>query len=110
MALVYPNSAALKVTNTLRTSYASATLHLLKDTVHPTTSTTVEECEAAEADFSGYAPITLTAWSLSYLAASGSGASVRSLEKQFSWVAPDEEDPEVGNTIYGYFIKYASGE
>lgn len=99
---VYPKPAALLLTTNVRTLLALSTMHLVKAPFNP--SPDITQADLVEADFSGYAAKTLTAWGSAYYPMEG-GAAIRSGEQQFNFVAEVDPADDVTNIIYGWYIK-----
>lgn len=99
----YPLAACLWLAGIVQTALASSKIRLFQDTLVPTINTTITELEAAEADFTGYAEITLTAFLAPYLGTTG--ANINSPLVQF-----DSDSPyTTSNSIGGAWIETAAG-
>lgn len=80
----------------------TATVHLFRaGEIVPGKNTTIEELEAAECDFSGYAPVTVTAWKGPYNAISGG----QYIETGLIIFAGTSASPFVGNSVAGYWVE-----
>lgn len=104
--VIYPNSGVLWGAGLLQTALANAEIHLYQDGMGVVLSnaTTLAELAAAEADFTGYAPVTITAWQDPLLNPLG-GAGTDSGLHQFAAGAPYT----VANVIKGGWIETAGG-
>lgn len=104
--IIYPNSGALWGAGLLRTGLANALIKLFKAgagiSVNP--ALTLTQLEAAEADYTGYAPITVATFTTPLLNPVA-GASVSSGTQQFQIAAPYT----VANVIGGGWIESAGG-
>lgn len=105
MPVFYPSVGSLWLAGITGTELANSVIHLYQSSLVPTVDTVLADLVAAEADFSGYAPITLVAWGAPYLVAAG-GAAVNSPCSQFN-----TDDPTtVTNLIGGAWIETAGGD
>jgi hypothetical protein len=95
----FPNEGALRIATLVQTYLATSLLRLFKSDFVPSVASTLAEFTAAEADFTGYAEGTLTAWLAPVLNPAG-GASIDSPTIQFAAAAPYT----VGNVIGGWYI------
>lgn len=106
MAIIYPNSGALWGAGLLQTALADAEIHLFQDgmgiIVQP--SLTLTDLEAAEADYTGYAMVTVADWLAPLLNPVG-GASIDSGVGQFAIASPYT----VSNVIGGGWLQTAGG-
>lgn len=105
MPVFYPNDGSLWLAGEIGTLLANAELHLFQNTIVPNVNTTLAELVAEEADFTGYADITLVAFGAPYLVPAG-GAAVNSPCAQFNTGDPTT----VSNTIAGAWIQDAGGD
>ncbi len=103
--LLYPKPGAMILANLVQAGLAASVLHLFKEDISITTSTTKEQLEAVEANYDGYEEITITAWLEPYLDPEG-GASTDSGEQIFYW---ELDTDAVGNSIYGFWLETATG-
>jgi hypothetical protein len=84
---------------------ANSTLHQFQQGWNPTPSSLAADFAAHEADYDGYAAITLTAWAAPVLAP-GSGWMTFGPQSTFRWVFDTDA---VGNAIAGYWVQTAGG-
>ena len=84
---------------------ANSVLHLFKPPFNPEVTSTKEEFLAAECDFDGYAPATLTAWGDPILF--GTGWATMAATQTFRWVAGDDS---VTNMVAGTFLVSSAGD
>jgi hypothetical protein len=104
MPVFYPLAGSIWLAGVARTALANSKLKLFQSSLVPNVNTTKAELDAAEADFSGYAEITLTAWGVPYTVAAG-GAAINSPCGQF-----DTDDPTtVTNNIGGAWVETSGG-
>lgn len=101
----FPNSSCVDQAAVLRTALALSVVKLFKTGFVPQVTTVVAELDANEADYTGYAPATITAWGAPYESTAG-GVQITAPGVQFSLAA----DPAVGNSIGGYWIEKAGGD
>lgn len=103
--MLYPNVGSLLLADTIQTLMAGSELHLIKDP-GPTLLPGIDLATlvAAEADFTGYAPIVIAAWLDPILSPLG-GAQIGSGTQQFMAAAPYT----VGNSIVGWWIETGAG-
>lgn len=85
---------------------ASSVMHLFKSTFTPEPSSPLSEYTAAECDYDGYAPITLTTW-LAPILAPDTGYMINSPLVQFTY---DFDTLGTGNTVGGCYIVDAGGK
>lgn len=90
----------------IRTALANSVLHLFQSDLVPEPSTPLADYTAAEADYAGYAAVTMTAWNAPILAP-GTGYMIGSPLVQFAWVSGGG-DPQ--NTIGGCYLVDAAGK
>ena len=100
----FPNSSAIAQADALQTLLALSVVKLFKSGFTPTVDTVVAELDAEEADYTTYAPETITAWLDPQLSPLG-GAQITAPTVQFVLGAT----PAVPNTIGGYWIETAAG-
>lgn len=102
----YPNSGALWLAGVVRTALAGCVMKLFKDgegiVVGP--ALTIAELTAAEADYTGYAGITVAAMTAPLLNPLG-GASISTATQQFAITAPYT----LPNVIGGGWIEDSTG-
>lgn len=103
--IVTPLSGCQKNAAAWQTAMASSKLHLFKSSFTPSVSTTKAEFEENEADYTGYAEATITAW-LAPILAPGAGFMVSSPTTQFT---TGSSDPTVGNVIGGCWVEDSAG-
>lgn len=82
---------------------ANCVMHLFQNTINPSPQTPLADFLAAEADYDGYAPLTIVAWGAPVLA--GVGYSIYAPTQTFRFVFSDG----VVNTIAGYFLVTSGG-
>lgn len=83
---------------------ANSVLHLFKDSLTPTPTTTLAQFLAAECDYDGYVPKTIVAWSDPVLA--GAAYVIYAPTQTFPWVFAAGE----GNQVGGTFLVTAAGD
>lgn len=101
----YPLNGCKKNASERRTAYANSVLHLFKSDWVPTPSSPDSEYAAHTADYTGYAPVTITTWEDPILAP-GSGFMIGSPIVQFE---VGSTDPAVANLIGGCYLQDAAG-
>lgn len=89
-----------------RTALANSVMHLFQQSLSPDPSTPLTDYTAAEADYDGYAAITMAAWNAPILAP-GTGYMIGSPLVQFAWEFDEES---VGNVIKGAYLVDAAGK
>ena len=105
-ALLYPNAGSLWLAEVAQTALANSVLSLYQTgSVVLSPTTTKAELEAAEADYTGYATQTVTAWMAPLLNPLG-GASIDSGLKQFAIASPYT----VSNVIQGWWLEDSTGD
>jgi hypothetical protein len=105
MPVFYPNAGCIWLAGITRTALAGSKCRLFQDSLGvPTPTTTLADLVAAEADFSGYAEITITNFMLPYLFPGG-GSAINSPSMQFMTADPTT----VPNNIGGAWIETAGG-
>lgn len=102
MPAFYPNVGQLWLAGITRTALASSVVSLYQNTLTPSVLSTKAELEAAEADYDGYLPITVTAWGAPFLSALGGAIQMPSVQFQ----PTGDTTP---NTINGAWIETAGG-
>jgi len=105
MPVFYPSEGSLWLAGIAKTALAASVMHLYQSTLVPDVDTTIADLEAAEADFSGYTPITLTTWGAEYLVPAG-GAAINSPCGQFNTSDPTT----ITNLVGGAWVQTATGE
>lgn len=95
----FPNAGAMRIATLVQTYLAASLLRLFKSDFVPSISSTFDEFEAAQADYTGYAEGELTAWLAPVLNPAG-GASINSPTIQFAAATPYT----VGNVIGGWYL------
>lgn len=98
-------TGALIIATANQARNALSTLHLFKAPFLPSPTTTKDQFLAQEADYDGYAPITLTAWGAPVLL--GQGYATVGPQATFRWAL---ETDAVGNSIAGWFFLTAAGD
>lgn len=101
----YPLAGALKNATDRRTGYANSVIRLFKSTMNPTPSSQLAAYVAAEADYDGYAAVTMAQWNAPILAP-GTGYMIGSPLVQFAWTLATNA---VGNMIGGAFVVDSAG-
>lgn len=102
---VYPNSSALAISEQIRTAQQAGKIKLWQaGLLTPNPGTTIEECDAAECDFSGYAEQVFNLLQ-SYLP-TGGGAGFDMATELFLATA---DTPFVDNMVGGFWIESAAG-
>ena len=96
---IYPNVACLDVIGLMRTKLAGCSVHLYKSPFTPGAGTVLADLTAIEADFGGYAAITVTALLAAFIDPIG-GASAQIGTVQFN---ADGTTPD--NIIYGAWVQ-----
>lgn len=106
MAIIYPNTGALWGAGLLQAELALSEIHLYQAGMGIVLGPSIDltTLEAAEADYTGYAPMTVTAFEDPLLSQLG-GASIDSGVAQFATAAPYT----VSNVIGGGWIQTAGG-
>ena len=105
MPVFYPSAGSLWLAGITQAELAGSKLKLFQSSLTPTVNTTAADLAAAEADFSGYAEITLTAWGTPYLNPAG-GAATNSPCGQFNTADPTT----ITNNIGGAWVETAGGD
>lgn len=105
MPFFYPNSSCIWQAEQMRADLANSEVHLFQSTLVPDTSTTLAQLQAEEADYDGYAPITVAAWLGAIMSAAG-GASIQAPTVQFEYV---DGVNHTGNIIGGFWLETAAG-
>lgn len=95
----FPLEGCLTTATEVKTAMASSTMHLFKDSLVPDPSTPTSDYTAAEADFDGYAEITITNWNAPILAP-GTGYLISTPLMVFTWTFDTDS---VGNLIGGCY-------
>lgn len=101
----FPLEGCRESATEMQTVLASSVLHLFQDSLDPDPSTPLADYTAAEADFTGYAAETLTAWNTPILAP-GTGYMIGSPLVQFEVGAA----PATTNVINGCYLVDAAGD
>jgi len=105
-AILYPNTGSLWLAGVVQAALANSEVHLFQSgSVTLTPLTVLADLTAAEADYTGYALETVTAWFDPLLNPLG-GASIESGLLQFSIDAPYT----VSNMIGGWWVEETGGE
>ena len=100
----FPLSGCRQSAEEMQTVLASSVLHLFQSSLTPTPSTPLADYTAAEADFTGYAAETMSAWNTPILAP-GTGYMIGSPLVQFEVGAT----PTTTNIIGGAYLVDAGG-
>lgn len=100
-----PLSGCLANATQMQTAFADSMLHLFQSTFVPTPSNVLADYTAAEATYTGYEAIEMTAW-LAPILAPGSGFMINSPEVQFS---TGDTDPTTPNIIGGCYLVDSTG-
>lgn len=98
-----PNSGALDMGAAVHSELAGCTLHLVNAAFVPTPTTTPADMTAIEANYTGYAPITIANFLPPMLDTDG-GVTLVAPTVQFA-----STGPAVSNNIYGWFLMKGSG-
>jgi hypothetical protein len=98
-----PGCKAAAILN--QTALASSVVHLYKQGFNPTPSTPLADYTAQEADYTGYATQTITAFADPILAP-GSGYQIQGPLQQFVWTGAL---PGVSNNIAGAYLVDSGG-
>lgn len=102
----FPLEGCLTSATAMRTALANSVMHLFKVAFVPEPGDPLASYTTAEADYDGYAPITLVAWAIPILAP-GTGYMIGSPLVQFAW----EFDTEgTGNVCGGCYLVDAAGK
>lgn len=101
---IYPNGGALILADIVREALDDAEVHLYTEIASPLSQSTVIG-DLTEADFSGYAMITLSAWLASYIDPTG-GASFQSGTQQWNAANPTT----VQNVVLGWYLLTSGGD
>jgi hypothetical protein len=107
LTFLYPTLNQLAMVTAIKTPYATGLLKLVKSAITFTPALTVADLTAIEADFSGYAPITLTTLPPAYLDIVNGGVSFTIPTVQWTRTLGT---PDVGNDIWGGWIENAGGD
>ena len=99
----YPVSGQMWLAGLARTALANSLIKLYQSSFTPNALTTLAELTAAEADYTGYAAKTITAWNAAFYSALG-GAIQMPLQ-QFQPTDPTT----VANTIGGAWVETSGG-
>src|SRR5262245_23926097 len=103
----YGQEYTITLCNLLQADIAGADVRLWKaGELVPSMDLTIAECNAAQCDFSGYAFANVTAWLGPYVWPTG-GSYIDSGALTF---LVTEDDPQVENSVGGYYIVSPSGE
>lgn len=104
MAGFFPLIATLDQATAKQLLYANSVLKMYKSTLVPDEQTVIADLDAAEADFDGYAALTLVAWGDPILAP-GNGYAIYA-PFQFQSAAPNT----TLNSIGGMWLELAAGD
>ena len=107
MIALYPKEGALALAAAIRTLMAVSFVKLFKNDIPITVDTTAADLAAAEADYDGYVPKTVTAYNPPYLDPQG-GATTSSGYEQFDYGPVGT--PPVTNNILGLWGEDAGGK
>lgn len=100
---IYPNVSAIYLAGLVKTALAASKLKLFKAIAAPLSVSTVL-ADFTEADYDGYAEITIAAFHNPYIDPAG-GASIQSGTQQFDFVSV----PLTTNIVLGWYLKNAAG-
>lgn len=100
----FPRTFALAQATELQTELALSVVKLFKSGFVPTADSVIGDFDDNEADYTGYAPETITAF-LDPVAAVGGGFRITAPTVQFALATT----PAVGNSIGGYWVELAAG-
>lgn len=100
----FPLSVCALQAGERRTALAASVVKMFKSSLVPDENTVLADLDAAEADFDGYAPVTLTTWGAPILGPV-SGYAIYSPGFQFTSDAPNA----VTNSIGGLYLVDAGG-
>lgn len=103
MPLMYPRAGQQWLAGIVRTALAASEMKLYQSSLVPTELTTLAELTAAEADFTGYAPIAMANWGAVFQ--SPLGAAIQSPLNQFQVTAPVVTTNDIG----GAWVETAGG-
>ncbi len=95
----FPQEATRQLADELGTRLVNCQMMLFKSGFVPSTLTELADIEAQEADYTGYARVTIAAWG-NPIDSDVGGAQITAPTVQFSLAA----DPALGNTIGGYAL------
>ena len=103
--ILYPNAGSIELASVVQAALANSEIHLFQaGSVTLAPGTTLAELVAAECDFTGYAPATVTAFNDPLLSPFG-GAQIGSGTKQFAIDAPYT----VSNVVQGWWLEDSGG-
>lgn len=100
-----PNSYSKTLADAAQTARALSVIKLFKAGFEPTPDNVVADYDAEEADYSDYAPQTVTAW-LDPAKADTGGWRITAPTSQFLC----DGDQAVGNMIGGFWVELAGGD
>jgi hypothetical protein len=100
-----PLSGCLANATQQQAAFADTMVHLFQSTFVPTPSNVLADYTAAEATYTGYMALAMTAW-LDPILSPGSGFMIQSPEVQFS---TGDTDPATPNLIGGCYLVDADG-
>jgi hypothetical protein len=103
VGVYYPKSGQQWLAGKVRTALAASKIRLYQSSINPTENTTLAELEAAEADYDGYAEITITNFGAVFQ--SPLGAAIQMPSVQFQGTDP----MVVTNNIGGAWIEDSTG-
>lgn len=102
MPAFYPNAGQVWLAGITRTALANSVVSLYQSTITPSVLTTKALLEAAEADYAGYAPLTVANWGAAFLSALG--GAIQMPVQQFQCTGGGVE-----NVIGGAWVETAGG-
>lgn len=102
----FPLEGCLTTATAIRTALANSVLHLFKSDFVPEPSSPLADYTADEADYDGYAAITMATWNAPILAP-GTGYMIGSPLVQFVWT---HDTDDVQNVIGGCYLVDSAGK
>lgn len=105
MQWIYPNSELIALIASTRTLFATSLMKLTKAQIALSRTTVLADLTAVEADFTGYAAITLAAVGTSFFDGVRGGVSFSVPTQQWTVGAA----PVTPNTVYGGWFESAAG-
>jgi len=105
VAFIFPTAEQITVAGAIKTPYATGVLKLFKSQIDLTLALAAADLAAIEADFSGYAAITLTTLPPVFVDGNRGGVSFQIPTQQWNVSDP----ATIQNDIYGGWIETAGG-
>lgn len=102
MPAFYPNAGQIWLAGISRTALANSVVSLYQNTITPNVLTTKALLEAAEADYTGYVPLTITAWGAAFLSALGAAIQMPNVQFQPTGTT-------IQNLVNGAWVETAGG-